>query len=172
VFYQKLSLAYQYFKLANIRIDFYPTTINGSDPPIGHIAFLGNEDKDTQFSEIPLLPYAKRINNKKITSYLFTRPGRQADFNYWYNAGRTETPLTAFFKIHFESTFSQGSGYYVVRTSYDIRFDKPWTNEPSRRLNDEKYELLKPTLEKNEIIDKDEQDFNEAFDEPPDDSES
>lgn len=167
-FYQNLSLAYQYFKLANIRIDFMPTTVNGTEPPVGHIAFLGNQEKDTLFSDIPLLPYAKRINNKKYTSYLFTRPGRQDDFNYWYNAGRTDSPLTAFFKMHFESTFSQGGGYYVVRLGYDIRFDKPWTSEPTKKAQ-EKYEMLKPTTENQEIIDKDEEEFNKAFEEIPED---
>jgi hypothetical protein len=169
-FYQTLSLAYQYFKLANIRIDFLPTTVNGTEPPVGHIAFLGNQEKDTLFSDIPLLPYAKRISNKKPTSMFYTRPGRQDDFNYWYNAGRTETPLTAFFKIHFEGLFSNIDAYYVVRLSYDIRFDKPWTSEPTKKLN-EKFENIKPPKSEGELIDKDEEDFNKAFEEIPEDDE-
>jgi hypothetical protein len=167
-----LSKVYQYFKIANVRIDFTPVTRQGNQPPVGYLLFVGNEDKQTDilYSSIPNLPYSKKIDNKSNRSYLFTRAGRQADFNYWYNTvtPQQDYPIKAYFKMHFEKTFSATSGYYVARVSYDIRFDKPFTSTSETKVAEEKVEIAK---KEGKVIDKDEEAFNQAFDEIPSEDE-
>lgn len=163
--FQNLCKVYQYYKLANVRIDFNPVTKNGSQPPVGYLLFVGNEDKAGYilYSSIPEMSYSKKIDNLKSKSYLFTRPGRQNDFNYWNNTTVSNYGISCYFKMHFEKTFEQNGPYYVARVSYDLRFDKPFvlsiTKEPE--------EKVEKAIAEGKLIDKDREALDQAFDEDP-----
>jgi hypothetical protein len=160
--FQNLSKTYQYFKLANVRVDFTPVTMNGTQPPVGYCLFVGNEDKASYilYSSIPELSYSKKIDNLKSKSYLFTRPGRQADFNYWYNTNVSNYAISCYLKMHFETTFQANAGYYMVRISYDLRFDKPYVLSVTNKELKESFEIAKS---EGKLLDKDEEALDLAF---------
>lgn len=154
-------------------MDFQPVTKNGSQPPSGYVVFVGNNDINVLFSEIPTFSYSKLISNTKRTSYLFTRPGRQDDFNYWFN---TRTPnnntITAHFRMRFDEPFVENGPYYVVMISFDLRFDKPVIISESKK--EEQYSKVRPIggQPQEELVDKDEEELNKAFDELPSEDEN
>jgi hypothetical protein len=170
VLFQKYSELYQYLKIANIRVDLTAVQKNGSNPPAGYMAFLGNESLGVKYSDIPMLPYAKKIKPVGTTSVLFTRPGRNDDFNRWYNT-QSNVELQraeASIRFRFVETFSENGPYYMVRISFDIRFDKPYVYSSTKEAEPEC--KVKPSADsKPIIIDKDEEEFDKAWEEVPED---
>jgi hypothetical protein len=128
---------------------------------------VGNDSKAPYilYSSVPELSYAKKINNIKPVSYFFTRPGRQNDFNYWNDTTVSNYSITAYFKMHFEKTFQDGEGYYMARISYDLRFDKPYVQSTGNTKEAE--EKIVTHKKEGNLIDKDEEAFNQAFSEIP-----
>lgn len=124
VFVQKSS-EYQYYKLIRVMLRFTPVTVNGDNPPSGFIVFLGNEDLNTiNYTDLPYLNYKRAINPTRVSRHVFTRPGRQADFNYWYNTGNT-TGIDAYFKIRLDEDLNSSDGYYKLDIGMYVIFDKP-----------------------------------------------
>jgi hypothetical protein len=174
--FTKYSALYQYLKVANIRVDLIAVQKNGSNPPAGYMAFIGNESLSIKYSDIPTLPYAKKIKPQGTTSVLFTRPGRNDDFNKWYNTtSNVELQrMEATIRFRFVEPFENEKGYYTVRISYDIRFDKPYiySNNSKQPVEDEKVCTVKQSTDgKETLIDKDEEEFDKAWDELPSDNE-
>jgi hypothetical protein len=116
---------YQYFKLIRVMLRFTPVTRQGYNPPAGFIVFLGNEDMGlVNYTDLPYLSYKRNISNLKVSRHVFTRPGRQPDFNYWYNTTNFNA-IDAYFKIRFDDSLDSGDGYYKLETGVEIIFDRP-----------------------------------------------
>jgi hypothetical protein len=84
--------------------------------------FQGNDDISIQYADIPKLPGVIKVNNNKRTYAKFTRPGRNPDFNYWYNCNSANlSDAAAYIKIRFIRNFVQPGldgplqnlGYYI-----------------------------------------------------------
>jgi hypothetical protein len=162
--FQAFQKLYQYFKIANIRLDFHPVR-RDTDPPTGYIVFCGNSDLQLQYSQIPNLPYAKHVSSKHSTSYLFSRPGRQQDFNYWYDTNTYGENQTAYFRMRIDSRFENVTGYYIVLMSFDIRFDKPVIQQHNRIKEAE--QVISVSKQDKKVIAKDEEELDKAFEEIP-----
>jgi len=172
--FQKYSELYQYLKIANIRVDFTAVQKDGNNPPAGYMAFIGNESLGIKYSDLPTFPYSKKIKPTGTTSVLFTRPGRNDDFNKWYNTqSNVELQrMEASIRFRFVEPFENDKGYYTMRISYDIRFDKPYIYSSISKDKPEKEKfctVLPSTGGKETLIDKDEEEFNNAWEEPPSD---
>jgi hypothetical protein len=159
--------------VANIRVDITAVQKAGANPPVGYMAFIGNESLSVKYSDIPNLPYSKKIKPVGTTSVLYTRPGRNDDFNKWYNTqSNIELQrMEASIRMRFVDNFVQNGAYYTMRLSYDIRFDKPFIYSSSKNeggktetQENERFCIVKPgTDSKPNIIDKDEEEFNKAW---------
>jgi hypothetical protein len=164
---------YQYLKVANIRVDITAVQKAGENPPVGYMVFIGNESLSIKYSDIPNLPYSKKIKPVGTTSVLYTRPGRNDDFNKWYNTqSNVELQrMEASIRMRFVDTFTPNGAYYTMRISYDIRFDKPFIYTSNNReggnkelQETERFCTIKPgTDSKPIIVDKDEEQFNNAW---------
>lgn len=130
---------------------FTPVTRQGYNPPAGFVVFLGNEDMSiVNYTDLPYLSYKRSISPYKVSRYVFTRPGRQPDFNYWYNTTNI-TAIDAYFKIRFDDSLDSGDGYYKLETGIEFIFDKPIYQNPNKNKTKEKYDLisneLKPSVD-------------------------
>jgi hypothetical protein len=130
--WEHFSELYQYFKLAFVEIKFRPNIVYGLRPPPGYMILQGNEEQEVQYSRIPDLPGAKMIRNGTLTSYKFTRPGKNPDFNYWYNTTGTEkSKADAAIRVRFLKDFVQPNfldqgpvsncGYFI-ELKYHLKF--------------------------------------------------
>jgi hypothetical protein len=170
--FQKL---YQYYKIANIKLEFQPILKEGTQPPNGYVVFIGNQSLPIDYAYIPILPYAKHISPQKKTSFLFTRPGRQNDFNYWFNTREetsTDGTISANFRLRFDQPFAENGSYYILIMSIDIRFDKPFVSDSDQTKTEKEIaEKIIANADKSILIDKDEEEFNKAFEADPSDDE-
>jgi hypothetical protein len=169
----KYSELYQYLKVANIRLDLTAVQVAGANPPSGYMVFIGNESLDIRYSDIPSLPYAKKIKPVGTTSVLFTRPGRNDDFNRWYNTqSNIELQrMEASIRFRFVEPFTANGAYYMVRISYDIRFDKPFVYTSNSKEKETACIVKASTDSKPILIDKDQEEFDKAWEEDPSDEE-
>jgi hypothetical protein len=133
---------YQYVKFISVMLRFTPILQGANDPPSGFVVFLGNEDlMSINYTDLPYLSYKRYINPKKVSRYVFTRPGRQPDFNYWYNTGNINS-TDAWFKIRLDQAFNIDSGYYTLDMGFRMIFDKPIYESDSNKLKSEKEEKI------------------------------
>jgi hypothetical protein len=116
---------YQYYKVSFVEVIITPSPVQGTLPPVGYSFLQGNEDLSINYSEMPENPLCRRIKNNKVTYMKFTRPGRNPDFNYWYNTLTTTVPTNASARIQYR--FSQpisevtGTGY-TFRVKWHLKF--------------------------------------------------
>jgi hypothetical protein len=172
----KYSELYQYLKIQSIKVDITAVQQAGQNPPAGFMVFVGNESLGVKYSDIPNLPYAKKIKPVGNTSVRYTRPGRNDDFNKWYNT-QSNVELQraeASIRFRFVNTFTANGAYYVVKIGYDIRFDKPFIYSSNRldkggkkeQQESEKVCTVKVGADsKPIIIDKDEEEFEKCWEE-------
>jgi hypothetical protein len=123
--FQKFSQLYQFYKLGFIETIITPIVNHGTQPPIGYIYFQGNES-NIDYTELPNLPGARKLQPNKTTYFKFTRPGRNPDFNYWYDTRETEplTQMSAKLRFRFMKPWSavdNDVGYHV-RVKYHMKF--------------------------------------------------
>jgi len=134
---------YQYFKLVRVMLKFTPVIKSGSNPPSGFLVFLGNEDLGTiNYTDLPYLSYKRMINPYKVSRFVFTRPGRQPDFNYWYNTTNFNA-IDAYFKMRFDEELQLVDGYYKLETGIEIIFDKPIYQSSNKSKEEEKENVIK-----------------------------
>jgi hypothetical protein len=118
----KLSKEYQYFKIKSMVITFTPDIKGGTIPRPGYGIFVGNEDITPLYADIPLLPGAFRISNKKITRKRFTRPGRNDDFGKWYNCRNTNADYQ--FSVRCRFMDEPGTVPVYIQTTFYVLFSK------------------------------------------------
>jgi hypothetical protein len=141
---------YQYYKVSFVEVIVSPSPVQGTLPPVGYSFLQGNEDLNINYNEMPENPLCKRIRNNKVTFLKFTRPGRNPDFNYWYNTLTNSVPTTATAKIQYR--FIQpisdvtGTGYH-----FRVRWHLKFSNYFVRGTNKE---LVENEMIKDEDVDK------------------
>lgn len=123
--FQKYSQLYQFFQLGFIETQITPIIYQGTRPPIGYIYFQGNES-NIDYSELPNLPGSRKINPNGTTYFKFSRPGRNPDFNYWYDTreideiGKMQAKLRFRFSVAWQG-LPEELGYHV-RIKYHMKF--------------------------------------------------
>jgi hypothetical protein len=126
-YFSTLASLYQTFKLVYTEIILTPITYNGSEPPIGHMIYVVDENAapEIQYNSIPETQGSTKISNKGTTIAKFYRSGRQPDTNYWYDTYYTgEGQLQQYIKIRFESPLENEKGYYSGRIRFRVVFKR------------------------------------------------
>jgi hypothetical protein len=137
--FQRLSQLYQFYKLSFVETIITPIVYQGTNPPIGYIYFQGNES-NIQYAQIPNLPGSKKLSPYKVTYFKFTRPGRNSDFNFWYDTRESEPLQQMQAKLRFRFIVAwQGLpeelGYHV-RVKYHMKFSHVCLFSDSNKTND------------------------------------
>jgi hypothetical protein len=135
--FDTLCDVFQQYKLNKIRADISPVAVSGNDPPAGYCYLYVNEDEyDTQNPNyVPMLQSSKKISPKHDSAYSFRVPGRQNDFNYWYNTLSTGSQITAYLVFKFSAT--NVPSYYQLRIRYYLSFRYRTYESPTTKLPDE-----------------------------------
>lgn len=128
---------YQYYKVSFVEIIVTPSPVQGTLPPVGYSFLQGNEDLTIDYNQMPENPLCRRIRNNKVTFMKFTRPGRNPDFNYWYNTLTNSVPTEATAKVMYR--FSQpisdvtGTGYQF-RVKWHLKFSNYFVRNSNKEL--------------------------------------
>jgi hypothetical protein len=115
---------YQYYKVSFVEIITTPSPGQGTLPPVGYSILKGNEDVTFDQNKLATNPLARKVNNNKVTYMKFTRPGRNADFNYWYNTPYLPTEAACSVLYHFAQPISSDSPAlgYTFRVKWHLKF--------------------------------------------------
>jgi hypothetical protein len=117
----ELSGKYQYFKLRSVVIKFTPDCVQGTLPRVAYGIFLGANDLVPIYADIPTLPGAFKVTNKKATTKRYTRPGRNPDFNIWYDCQSTDN---IDFSLRLRAIRELGTVPMYIQACYYLAFSK------------------------------------------------
>jgi hypothetical protein len=115
---------YQYFKVSFVEVITTPAPSQGTLPPVGYSILQGNEEVTVDQSKLPTNPLARKVNNHKVTYMKFTRPGRNPDFNYWYNTDYLPQAAACSVLYRFAEPISADSPAlgYTFRVKWHLKF--------------------------------------------------
>jgi hypothetical protein len=138
--FNEYSQLYQYLKIRSIQITLTAVTKNGSNPPAGYMAFIGNESTSPDYSKLPTYQGSIKIKPLGTTTARFTRTGRNDDFNKWYNtqSNLELERMDASIYFRFDAPFENDKGYYQVRISYNIVYQSPFLGVTTKNTADPK----------------------------------
>lgn len=117
----ELSSKYQYFKLRSVVVKFTPDCVQGTLPRISYGIFLGANDLVPIYADIPELPGAFKVSNKKATVKRYTRPGRNPDFNIWYDCQKA---ADISFSLRLRAVRELGTVPMYIQAIYYLAFSK------------------------------------------------
>jgi hypothetical protein len=135
--FDTLCDVFQQYKLNKISADISPVAASGNDPPAGYCYLYVNEDEyDTQNPNyVPMLQSSKKVSPKHDSTFSFRVPGRQNDFNYWYNTLSTGSQISAYLVFKFSAT--NVPSHYQLRIRYYLSFRYRTYESPTTKLPSE-----------------------------------
>jgi hypothetical protein len=133
--FQSFKNLYQYYKVSFVEILVTPAPSQGTLPPVGYSILQGNEEVTINQNKLATNPLARKVHNNRVTYMKFTRPGRNPDFNYWYNTPYLPTEAACSVLYHFAQPISNDSPAlgYTFRVKWHLKFSNFYIKASSRK---------------------------------------